>query len=95
MNAKPKQLNFKIMKKFLKIDNAIIISNAERIKNGKEIIKDKKHLARLIEGDGNFENFYMRLYRAEKEGFINENKEMIDKLLTELNVPKDIILSDI
>ena len=86
------------MKRFLKVDEAIIISNAERIKKGEEIIKGKKHLARIIASKmlGEADNIYMQLYRAETLGFVYENVDLIDNISSELNVERDsIILSDI
>lgn len=94
MNAKQKRLNFNIMKRFLKVDEAIVISNAERIKEGKEIIKNKKHLSRIIapKMKGESDNIYMQLYRAETLGFVSENVDLIDHISSELNVERDSII---
>lgn len=84
------------MKKILKIEDAITIANAERLRNGIEKIKDRKHLAEIIAEKlmGEKENIYMRLYRAEKSGFINENEELITAVMSELNVEKAFLISN-
>lgn len=84
-------------RKRLNIDASIIMANAEKIKNGESLIKDKKHLAEIIAlkiGDEK-DNLYMRLYRAEKDGFIVENESLIKSLIGELNVSKEFLVSNI
>lgn len=73
------------------------MANAARLKAGLATIKDKKHLAEIIAlkiGDDK-DNLYMRLYRAEKIGFINENESLIAALMDELNIEKDFLISSI
>ena len=84
-------------KMFLRIDDAIIISNAKRIQEGVEKIKDKKHLAGIIceKLQSNKDNTYMKLYRAENQGFVSENQELIDALISELGVDRSILVSSI
>lgn len=84
------------MKKKLRIDDSIALSNAERVKNNLERINDKKHLAELLtDNDVEKESLYMRLYRAEKNGFINENEDLIKKLTSFLGVDRSFMVSDI
>lgn len=82
-------------KKVLKIDDAITVSNADRIKNQAQKIKDKKHLASLIceSLNSNKDNVYMRLYRAEKDGFFGDNNDLINAICKELNVDESILVS--
>lgn len=84
------------MRNYLKIDDAIILSNAKRIENGIDKIKDKKHLAEILceKLNNTKDNIYMKLYRAETQGFINENEELVNALISELGVEKSILVSD-
>lgn len=83
-------------RQYLDIDNCITISNADKIKNGKEKIKDKKHLAKKIADnivenlpfalDNEINNIYMKLYRAERYGFLEKDNDLIEKIIEVLNV---------
>jgi hypothetical protein len=82
-----------ITKKYLLIDKCIAIANGERAKAEIETIKDKKHLAKIICANENksnnifaVNNKYMVLYRAEKDGFNKENKELITVICEILEV---------
>ena len=37
----------------------------------------------------------MKLYRAENQGFVSENQELIDALISELGVDRSILVSSI
>lgn len=82
--------------KRLLIDNALIISNAAKLETGKKTIKDKKALAELIakRNNGDKDNIYMQLYRAEKDGYITENKTLVDQITKELNVTRKVLISE-
>lgn len=92
------------IKKKLDIDNAIILSNAERLIQKKPTIKDKKHLAVIIANrleqnlpfatEKEVRNLYMKLYRSEKDGFFNLDKNLLDLVLSELQIPENKILVD-
>ena len=84
-------------KRKLLVDNGIILANAKRIETGKEVIKDKKHLAELIaaKNSGSKDNIYMQLYRSSTKGFVSENKDLVDSVCAELNLPREVLLSNI
>lgn len=85
------------MKTYLRLDNAIVTANVKRIQEGKEIIRHKKHLAKIIaeNNGGKTENIYMQIYRYENKGLLEENTELINKITSVLNVDKSLILSSI
>lgn len=81
-------------KKKLNIDNSIIICNAERIKQKRSQIKDKKHLSRILADKMNCDadNLYMRIYRAEKNGFLDVDNDLLKWISEELEIPTEDIL---
>ena len=81
--------------KFLDIDNCIIIHDVKQIKKepAEKKIKTKRQLSKQLSKkkilSGSEIAIYNRLYRAEKDGFKEEDKELIDVLLSILEVDKD------
>lgn len=87
-------------KKFLDIDNCIIIHDVKQIKKepAQKKIKTKNQLARqlfklkLVEGSKI--SIYTKLSRYEKEGFKNEDTELTKALLEVLEVDKSELIKE-
>jgi hypothetical protein len=82
------------MKYFLQIKDCIILSNAQRIKEGALKIVDRKHLASILAEKLNCEvdTAYMRIYRAEINGSSIVDEKLIKELISELKVERSSLV---
>lgn len=82
-------------RKKLDLTTCIAIANGKRAKNGKELIRDKRHLATLLPADElKLTNVYMVLYRSETDGYLRPNKTLIAKLREVLDVKEKELVVD-
>ena len=88
-------------KKFLDIDNCIIINDVKQISKspaGKKI-KTKRQLSKKIVKDkllpGTEVSIYTKLSRAEKDGFKTEDKELVNAILEILEVSKKELIKEL
>lgn len=88
-------------KRFLDIDNCIIIHDVKQIKKepAEAKIKTKNKLARLLFKNkslaGSKISIYTKLSRYEKEGFNTEDVELTTAILNVLEVSKDELVRNI
>lgn len=86
------------IKKFLDIDNCIIIHDVKQIKKepAEKKIKTKRQLAKQLVKNKLYEgtevSIYTKLSRYEKDGFIAEDQELTKALLKTLEVDKDELI---
>jgi len=87
-----------LRKKYLNIDNCIIIHDVKQIKKEppQKKIKTKRQLSKAIFRSkilsDSESSIYTKLYRYEKEGFKSEDKPIIEAILTILEVEKEELI---
>lgn len=88
-------------KKYLDIDNCIIINDSKRIQlePAEKKTKTKNQLAKKIfkeklMKDSSESSIYTKLYRYEKEGYINEPTDLIEAVLKLLIVSRDDLIKE-
>ena len=89
------------MKKFLDIDNCIIINDAERIQRepAEKKTKTKRQLSKQIfklklMSDSTESSIYTKLWRFEKEGYAKEPTDLIDAILKVLIVSRADLIKE-
>ena len=82
-------------RKFLDIDNAIIIHDVKQIKKipAQAKIKTKNQLSKKLlknkDIEGTKVSIYTKLSRAEKDGFKNEDVDLVNAILKVLEVSRE------
>ena len=91
-----------MLKKYLDIDNCIIIHNMKQIKKTpvfQKKIKSKRQLAKKIHNNQDMKEtywcIYMKISRAEKTGVKPEDKELIAAILKNLEVNEKELIKEI
>ena len=84
----------KLIRKKFDIDKCIDLSNPLRLKVGEPRIRSLRHLSQIISKEKglNEANFYIKLYRSQKEGFLTVNEMLLDWISIELKLSKNKIL---